>query len=368
VDAATEPDRRPPRGPNPNSRSNAPPRRRSSHPQDREVTVQHGTPKDAAPLTDAALPVAGVDVSKDKLDLFVDAAGRRLCVANGDAGFAALAAELLRHRARLVVVEATGRYHRRLAAALLDAGLAVAVVNPAHVRDFARAAGRLEKDDRIDAEVLAHFGRAMGPRVAERAPAERATLADLVSRRRGLVQARVAEANRAREQAAPLARRQSARLLRLLDQQVEDLDREIARLVEADGESGRKARIVDSVPGVGPGTANQLVAELPELGRLNRQEVAKLAGLAPLKRDSGRFRGQRRIGGGRKGVRDCLYMAAFNARQKCGRFRRYFEALIARGKPYQVAMTACMRKLLVTFNRMVQTDTHWHDTLHGELA
>lgn len=313
-------------------------------------------------------PVAGVDVSKAKLDLFVDTVGRRLEVCNDDAGVARLVAELLGQRVRLVVVEATGRYHRRVAAALIDAGIDVAVANPAHVRDFARAAGKLEKDDRIDAAVLARFGRAMGPRVAAEAPPHQALLADLVSRRRGLVQARVAEANRAREQTAALARRQSAKLLRLLEQQVEDLDREIARLVEADDARGGKAKVVDSVPGIGPDTANRLVVELPELGELNRQQIAKLAGLAPLKRDSGRFRGQRKIGGGRRDVRACLYMAAFNARQKCDRFRRYFEGLMARGKLYQVAMTACMRKLLVVLNQMVKTKTHWDQNLHGALT
>jgi len=330
--------------------------------------MQHEPLHDVRPASDDARPVAGVDVSKARLDVFIDTPGRRLAVANDDDGVAALAAELLEHRVRLVVLEATGRYHRRVAAALLDAGLEVAVVNPAHVRDFARAAGKLEKDDGIDAEVLARFGRAMNPRVSQKAPPQQALLADLVSRRRGLVQARVAEANRAREQTAPLARRQSAKLLRLLEQQVEDLDREIAKIIEADDGRRGKAKVIDSVPGIGPDTANQLVAELPELGELNRQEIAKLAGLAPLKRDSGRFRGQRKIGGGRADVRACLYMAAFNARQKCDRFRRYFEGLMARGKRYQVAMTACMRKLLVTLNRMVKTNTHWDYHLHGELT
>lgn len=155
--------------------------------------------------------------------------------------------------------------------------------------------------------------------------------------------------------------------MRLLEQQAEDLDREIARLVEADDGRGGKAGVVDSVPGIGPGTANQLVAQLPERGELNRQGIAKLAGLAPLKRDSGRPRGQRRIGGGRAEVRACLYMAAFNARQCRARFRLYFEGLMARGKRYPVAMTARMRKLLVVLNQMVKTKTHWDQNLHGAL-
>jgi transposase len=324
------------------------------------------------PLNDAArplpLPVAGVDVSKGQLDVFIDTVGLRLRIDNDDAGVARLLATLPEHRVRLVVVEATGRYHRRLAAALLQAGVDVAVVNPQQVRAFARAAGKLEKTDRIDAEVLARFGRALGPRAAVKTPENQAVLSDLVSRRRGLVQMRVAEANRSHDQLPKLAREQSRKLLRLVEQQIEDLDREIAKLIEADDESGNKAAVIDSVPGIGPGTANQLVAELPELGKLNRQEIAKLAGLAPLNCDSGRFRGQRKIRGGRHDVRTCLYMAAFNARQKCRRFKDYFDGLMARGKLYQVAMTACMRKLLVTLNQMVKNNTHWDQNLHGALA
>jgi transposase len=330
------------------------------------------------PLTDVAVPVAGqspdpapvagVDVSKGQLDVFIDTVGQRLRVDNDDAGVARLLATLLEHKVRLVVVEATGRYHRRLAAALLEAGVDVAVVNPQQVRAFAKAAGKLEKTDRIDAEVLARFGRALGPRAAVKTPQNQAVLSDLVSRRRALVQMRVAEANRAHDQLPKLAASQSRKLLRLIDQQVEDLDREIARLVEADDDYGQKAKVIDSVPGIGPDTANQLVVDLPELGTLNRQEIAKLAGLAPLCCDSGRFRGQRKIRGGRHDVRACLYMAAFNARQKCRRFKDYFDGLMARGKLYQVAMTACMRKLLVTLNRMVRNNTHWDQNLHGALA
>ena len=320
------------------------------------------------PLTDAALPVAGVDVSKGQLDLFVDTVGRRLRAANDDGGVAGLVGELAGHKVRLVVVEATGRYHRRLAAALLQAGVKVAVVNPRQAREFARAGGTLEKTDRIDAELLAAFGRAMNPRAAGKTPQDHTLLGDLVSRRRGLIQAKVAETNRAHDHLPGLARRQSAKLLRLIEQQVEDLDREIARLIEADDELGGKAKLIDSVPGIGPGTANQLLAGLPELGRLNRQQIAKLAGVAPLNCDSGQFRGQRRIQGGRGDVRTRLYMAAFNARQKCRRFRRYFDGLIARGKRYKVAMTACMRKLLVVLNQMVKTNTHWDHNLHGASA
>lgn len=332
--------------------------------------MQHEPVTDA--VTEAALPVAGIDVSKGQLDLFVDTvdgtAGRRLRVANDDAGVARLVAELLGHKVRLVVVEATGRYHRRVAAALLQAGVNVAVVNPQQVRAFARAAGKLEKTDRIDAEVLARFARAMNPRVAVKTPQNQTLLSDLVSRRRGLIQMRVAETNRAHDRLPRLAAAQSRQLLRLIEQQVEDLDREIAKLIEADDDRNGKAGVVDSVPGIGPDTANRLVVELPELGELNRQQIAKLVGVAPLNCDSGQYRGQRKIRGGREHVRTCLYMAAFNARQKCERFRRFYDGLIARGKPYKLAMAACMRKLLVVLNQMVRNKTHWDHNLTGALA
>ena len=330
--------------------------------------MQHEPPIAAAVAVDPVLPVAGIDVAKTQLDLFIDTVDQRLAVANDDAGIARLVAKLIEHKVRLVVVEATGRYHRRVAAALLQAGVGVAVVNPQQARAFAKAAGKLEKTDRIDAVVLAHFGRAMNPRAAVKTPQNQAVLSDLVSRRRGLVQMRVAETNRAHEQLPGLAARQSKKLLRLIEQQIKDLDREIAKLIEADDGWNDKAKVIDSVPGIGPDTANQLVVELPELGNLNRQEIAKLVGVAPLNCDSGQHRGQRRIRGGRHDVRTCLYMAAFNARQKCRRFKQFFDGLIARGKQYKVAMAACMRKLLVVHNQMVKNNAHWNQNFTGALA
>ena len=320
------------------------------------------------PKIDATLPVAGIDVAKKQLDLLIDTVSRRLQVANDEAGIAQLVSELVEHKVRLVVIEATGRHHRRVAAALLQGGVNVAVVNPQQVRAFAKAAGKLEKTDRIDALVLAHFGRAMNPRVTVETPENQTLLNDLVCRRRGLIQMRVAEINRAHDQLPRLAAGQSRKLLRLIDQQIEDLDREIAKLIEANDDWSNKAKIIDSVPGIGPDTANQLLVELPELGQLNRQQIAKLAGLAPLNCDSGQHRGKRRIRGGRSDARTCLYMAAFNARQSCERFKRFFEDLRKRGKLYHVAMTACMRKLLVVINQMVKNNTPWDRKLSGALT
>ena len=309
-------------------------------------------------------PVVGIDVAKQRLDGFADPpAARGFSFANDDAGRAALVAELRRIDPALVCVEATGRYHRRLAAELLDADIPVAVVNPQRVREFARATGRLEKTDPIDARVLAEFARAVGPRQAEQPPQKQTELRDLVSRRRALVQVRVAETNRLADDAPKLARTQAARLLRFVEQQIEDLDRAIAKLVERDDDWNHRAGLIAGVKGIGQATAHQLVADLPELGKLDRQQIAKLAGVAPLNCDSGQRRGQRHIRGGRHDVRLTLYMGAFNAILHNPRFKAFAQRLKDAGKPFKVIVTAAMRKLLVILNQMVKTNTPWNPDL-----
>jgi transposase len=368
VDVVTELDRRSSRTANPNSRLNGLDAGPSSHPQGRDATMQHDS---SSPPTVGSVvvsqsvvdPVAGIDVSKKKLDIFIDQVNQRFSIDNSDEAIAILVDRLHAANVRLVVIEATGRYHRRVAAMLLQAGIGASVVNPQRAREFARALGKLEKSDTLDAEILAAFARLINPKPDEIQRKNQTILADLVSRRRSLVQVRVAEKNRAHDDLPKLAARQSGKLLRLIEQQIEDLDREIARHIEADDDWHNKSQIIDSLPGVGPDSANQLVIDLPELGQLNRQQIAKLAGLAPLNRDSGQFRGQRTIGGGRHDVRITLYMLAHNAVLHCPRFKRFFDQLCARGKKYKVAMTACMRKLLVTLNQMVKTNTHWNQQI-----
>ena len=320
----------------------------------------------AAASTAAAstLVVVGIDVSKATLDCYLDPIGHRLQVPNDASGVAKLIDQLRNHKIQLVVVEATGRLHRRLAGELLLAAIPVALVNPQRAREFARSTGRLEKTDRVDARVLAEFGRGVRHRTLERLPEKQADLDDLISRRRALVQMRVAEKNRLHDQSPALARAQGRKLLRLIDQQVEDLDRAVAELIDGDDEWKRKSEIIASVPGVSQGTANQLIADLPELGRINRQKIAKLAGVAPLAVDSGSRKGERHIRGGRGPVRNALYMAAFNAMRHCERFRRMAERLRESGKAFKVIVTACMRKLLVTLNEMVRTMTMYDPKRH----
>lgn len=315
---------------------------------------------------ESSRPVVGIDVSKKTLDIFIDQIDQidqRLAIDNNDDAILALIDRLRAAHVRLVVIEATGRHHRRLAATLLEAGIPTSVVNPQRAREFARALGKLEKSDAIDARVLADFARRINPRPDSIEQKNQTILADLVSRRRALVQLRIAETNRSHDDLPRLAAQQSRKLLRLIEQQIEELDREIAKQIQADDDWHNKSQIIDSVPGIGPDSANQLVVDLPELGKLNRRQIAKLAGLAPLLRDSGQFHGQRTIGGGRRDVRTTLYMLAHNAVLYCPRFRRFFEDLSARGKKHKVAMTACMRKLLITLNQMIKTNTRWNQHL-----
>ena len=308
--------------------------------------------------------VVGIDVAKATLDCYFDPSGRRLRLANDEQGIAQLLSHLRTLKVELVVIEATGRHHRRVAAELLQAGVPVALVNPQRARKYAESVGKLEKTDRVDAQTLAGFGRAAKHHVLEKPSEKQVELADLISRRRALVQMRVAEKNRLAEEHQPkLAKAQAKTMLRLIDQQVEDIDRAIAQLIDDDPRWKRLLEIITSVPGVSTGTANQLLADLPELGNINRQKIAKLAGVAPLADDSGPRRGQRRIQGGRLDVRNALYMAAFNAMRYCDRFRRFAKKLSDSGKPYKLVVTAAMRKLLVTLNRMVQTDSLYNPQL-----
>jgi transposase len=369
VDAVAEQDRRSPCVDNPNSRMNVPEplAPHSSHPQGRAANM-----RESSFLSDSSsLVFAGIDVSKDTLEVCIDPtlngeSLQRFSADNTDQAINTLIERLQTAKVRLVVLEATGRYHRRVAGTLLSAGIPTKVLNPQRARDFAKSLGKLEKSDPIDAQVLAHFGRAINPKPDVLPKKGQTELTDLVSRRRALVQMRIAETNRSHEQMPKLATRQSKQLLDMIERQIDDLDREIAKQIQADDDWQNKSRIIDSVPGIGPDSANQLVIDLPELGQLNRQQIAKLVGVAPLMRESGHFRGQRTIGGGRREIRTTLYMLAHNAAMHCPRFKEFFINLKARGKAHKVAMTACMRKLLVTLNQMIKTNTSWKENFAME--
>jgi transposase len=253
-----------------------------------------------------------------------------------------------------VVFEATGVYDRALAEALHQAGIRFARINPARARDFARAGGQLAKTDAIDARMLAAFARQMAPAADPPPEPARNTLALLAKRRDQLVQMRAQEKNR-RSEARDRAMKESiARVLSYLDGEVEAIEAEIKALIKSEPEISEQARLIRSAPGIGPVACMQLIAQMPELGQVGPKQVAALAGLAPLNVDSGSYRGKRAIGGGRKRVRDALYMAALNAVRRDGSFKNFYQRLRAAGKPAKLALIAVARKLLTILNAMLR--------------
>lgn len=300
----------------------------------------------------------GIDVSKAKFDVWILPTDARLTCRYDNEGIERLLEQLTQHEC-VVVLEATGGYERRLAAELIDAGHAVAIVNPRQVRDFARGLGVLAKNDRVDAHILARYAQLAPLRMFDKPSEKQQELAGLITRRRQLQTLRISETNRLELATAKLAQKSIRHVLDLLRKELKKLDAEIARLIAADDDWRSKSELLQSVPGVGPATSASLVAELPELGRVNRQEIASLVGLAPFDRDSGRSHGQRSIWGGRHSVRSSLYMAALTARRCNPVIRAFADRLQRAGKRSKVILTACMRKLLIILNTMVRNQTAW---------
>lgn len=308
----------------------------------------------------------GIDVAKATLDVAWGSGdnARHSTVENSATGRTALVGKLPPADESRVVIEATGGYERALVTTLVEAGYRVAVVNPRHVRDFAKALGILAKTDHIDALVLARFGQQVQPRILEEDPTERIELAQLVARRRQLIDLRTMELNRSQQTSARVAQKSIQHVLKLLAKEIEQLEAEIARLLQSDDDWRAKIELLSTTPGVAKVTSATLVAELPELGRLNRQAIAALVGVAPFNDDSGRHRGSRRVAGGRASVRHVLYMATLSARRFNPVIRAFSERLAAQGKKPKVIITACMRKLLVILNTMLKNNTPWKD-LHA---
>jgi transposase len=305
----------------------------------------------------------GIDVAKAKLDVCLLPGGQTLSVGNDDDGIEQIITLLKQHPVALVLLEATGRYERRVASELLEAGFNVARVNPRQARDFARALGKLAKTDKIDAATLAQFAQLGHVRLCEKQPENRTLLDDLVTRRRQVTQMLAMEKTRAQIPQEKQTRAMIVKMIRVLDQQREDLDRRIAQLIESDDDWKNKRDLLSSVPGIGQVTASQLVADLPELGKLNRQQIAALVGVAPMNRDSGMMRGKRSIFGGRASVRCALYMAAFCAMKFNPVIRRFAERLRAAGKPFKLIVVAAMRKLLSIINLMLRENQSWNPDL-----
>jgi transposase len=310
-------------------------------------------------------PNVGVDVSKEHLDVCL---GTQLWREVNDAnGWNGLITKLREAQVDLVVVEASGGYERGLLCALQGAQLAVARVNPRQARDFAKSMGELAKTDELDARILRDFADVIARHqdrskyITPMVEKHRSRLADLVQRRRQLVDMRVAEANRL-EQATDEVRQNIESVIKMLDKYLGQIDQDADGLLQAHFQ--RQNKLLNSVKGVGPVTILTLVAALPELGKLGRRQISKLVGVAPLANDSGKHRGKRSTWGGRSNVRAVLYMAMLSAVRYNPVLKAFYARLLAAGKPKKVAMVACMRKLLTILNAMLRNDQAWDDSRH----
>jgi len=308
---------------------------------------------------DEAGVTVGIDVSKDRLDVCVLPHGEAFAVPRDGEGLLALTEQLVGLRPKLVAVEATGGFEATVAAAVAGAGLPLVIVNPAQVRAFAQAIGRRAKTDRVDAEVIARFVEAVRPEVRALPSAAGQLLSDLITRRRQIVQMIGAEKQREKRQAQPRLKRSIARLVAALTKELTEIDRQIDDEIRGSPAWRAKEDLMRSMPGVGPIVSRTLLAELPELGRLDRRQIAALAGLAPWTRQSGKWKGKSFIGGGRASVRTALFMAALVASRHNPQLRAFHQRLIDAGKPKLVALTATARKLLTILNTMVRTQTPW---------
>jgi transposase len=301
----------------------------------------------------------GIDVAKDRLDVHLRPSGEAFAVARDGEGLVQLVDRLGTLAPRLVVMEATGGYETIVASAVAAAQLPLAVVNPRQIRDFARATGKLAKTDRIDAAAIAHFAEAVRPPARPIADAEAQALGELVARRRQVIQMIVAERNRRRRATQSRVLRAIDRHLELLQSELSELDRDIDGAIRKSPVWQADAELLVSVPGVGPATLRTLIADLPELGRLDRRKIAALVGVAPINRDSGTMRGRRTIAGGRPAVRTALFMAAMVASRKNPIIAPYYAKLRAAGKTAKQALTACIRKLVVILNAILRDRKPW---------
>jgi transposase len=302
----------------------------------------------------------GIDIAKDKFDVAILPGTQRFEFENSPDGRRRFLDALAARDRCLLILEASGGYERPLIYDAQDAGFEVVLANPKQVRDFARGQGQLAKTDKLDAAVLALFGKLVPLRTLEKTPEKRRELEALITRRRQLVGMQTAETNRLRQALRKSVTKSIRQLLKLLGAQIADVEGQIDRLLAEDDDWRARAQLLETVPGIGKGNSAMLVAELPELGRLNRQQIGALVGVAPFPNDSGTFRGQRVIRGGRSQVRSMLYMAALTAARCNPVIRAFAQRLKAAGKKTKVVLIACIRKLLVILNTMVKNNTPWN--------
>jgi transposase len=304
----------------------------------------------------------GIDVSKAELVIRVEPSGEHWSCGATPEAVSTLVTRLTAVRPDVVVMEATAGYEIPVAVACAAAGLPVAVVNPRQIRAFAQAIGRTAKTDPIDAEVIALFGARVRPEPRALPDADTQALAALVTRRRQLLEMLQAERQRLDQAVTPAVRRTLRQHVTWLERRVTDVDKDMQKRIQKSPAWRAKDDLLRSVPSVGPTVSRTCLAELPELGHLNRRQISALVGVAPFNCDSGRFRGKRRIWGGRASVRQALYMAALVATRHNPPLRAFYQRLLAAGKPKKLALVAVMRKLLTILNAIVKHNKSWQPT------
>lgn len=301
----------------------------------------------------------GIDVSKSRLDIALGENGEVWHVRNDGEGFEILVKKLEEIEPKMIVIESTGGYERPAMYAIGNAGLPVAQVNPRRVREFAKAIGLLAKTDKIDARLLARFGRDAKPNLTNLPTQEEQYLSELLSRRRQILDMITAENNRL-PTASPEMQKQIEEHIVWLEKSLKDLDKDIDNFNRQDQIRDEKGKLIQSIKGVGRITAATIIADLPEIGKVNDKKISALVGVAPFNNDSGRMRGRRRVKGGRPEVRKVLYMSAVSAVQWNPYIKDYYNALLSRGKIKKVALVACMHKILIILNAMVRDGTPYH--------
>lgn len=304
----------------------------------------------------------GIDVAKKSLEVAAIPLDRNWTLENDPKQFPDLIQRLLELAPERIIVEATGGFETLLVAQLNEAGLPVIIINPRHARDFAKASGKLAKTDRVDAYILARFGKALAPEIRPIADEATRELSSLLARRRQLIEFRVGELNRRSKPG--LDEKIKSNIdghIEWLDRNIKDLDDDLQKAIRKSSAWKANDDLLQSVKGVGPTTSWSLLILLPELGTLNSKQIAALAGIAPMNRESGKWRGRAHIGGGRSNIRAALYMATLSATRSNPAIKAFYEMLLKRGKPQKVALTACMRKLLITLNAVIKNQQSWVD-------
>jgi transposase len=304
----------------------------------------------------------GVDISKDSLDVAIHGVKNLMHTSNDQVGIQKVIRLAKKRSATLVCFESTGGYEMPLYIALSEAGIPVSPINPRQIRDFARSMGRLAKTDPIDARIIAHFA-STAPGLKSRPISDTQQLKEVVTRRTQIVEMIAMESNRLRGANKDL-RGSIEDHIAWLKRELDDIDKNLRSSIEQDPVCREKDNLLQSTPGIGPTVSAALISQLPELGNLNRRQIASLVGVAPLNRDSGTFKGRRSVWGGRSRIRAALYMVALVAARRNPVIRSFYERLVMAGKAKKVALTACMRKILVILNAMLKHHTTWSSSYY----